>query len=60
MLTTLIMVGGSRKRFWPLLTSTKPKQLLSLFINKSMIRETIEMILPIISRDKIFIATNIL
>lgn len=60
MLTALIMAGGSGERFWPLSTPTKPKQLLSLFSNKSMIRETVDRILPIISLDKIFIATNIL
>ncbi|MGL5780689.1 mannose-1-phosphate guanylyltransferase [Cetobacterium sp.] len=60
MLTALIMAGGSGERFWPLSTPTKPKQLLSLFSDKSMIRETVDRILPIISADKIFIATNIL
>lgn len=60
MLTALIMAGGSGERFWPLSTPTKPKQLLSLFSDKSMIRETVDRILPIISVDKIFIATNIL
>lgn len=60
MLTALIMAGGSGERFWPLSTPGKPKQLLSLFSDKSMIRETVNRILPIISVDKIFIATNIL
>lgn len=60
MLVALIMAGGSGERFWPLSTPTKPKQLLSLFSDKSMIRETVDRILPIISVDKIFIATNIL
>lgn len=60
MLTALIMAGGSGERFWPLSTPTKPKQLLSFFSEKTMIRETVDRILPIISVDKIFIATNIL
>lgn len=60
MLTALIMAGGSGERFWPLSTPTRPKQLLSLFSDKSMIRETVDRILPIISVDKIFVATNIL
>lgn len=60
MLTALIMAGGSGERFWPLSTPTKPKQLLSLFSDKSMIRETVDRILPIISANKIFIATNVL
>lgn len=60
MLAAIIMAGGSGERFWPLSTPTKPKQLLSLFSDKSMIRETVDRILPIILADKIFIATNIL
>lgn len=60
MLTALIMAGGSGERFWPLSTPEKPKQLLSLFSEKTMIRETVDRILPIIPADKIFIATNIL
>ncbi|MGL6169013.1 MAG: sugar phosphate nucleotidyltransferase, partial [Fusobacteriaceae bacterium] len=45
MLTALIMAGGSGERFWPLSTPTKPKQLLKLFSDKSMIRETVDRIL---------------
>lgn len=60
MLTALIMAGGSGERFWPLSTPTKPKQLLSLFSDKSMIRETVNRILPIIPPNRIFIATNVL
>lgn len=59
MLTALIMAGGSGQRFWPLSTEEKPKQLLKLFSNKSMIRETVDRILPIIPTERIFVATNI-
>ena len=55
----LIMAGGSGQRFWPLSTSEKPKQLLSLFSEKSMIRETVDRILPMIPAEQIFIGTNI-
>lgn len=59
MLTALIMAGGSGQRFWPMSTEEKPKQLLKLFSNKSMIRETVDRILPIIPPERIFVATNI-
>lgn len=59
MLTAYIMAGGSGERFWPLSTPEKPKQLLSLFSEHSMIRETVERILPIIPAERIFIGTNI-
>lgn len=58
MLVALIMAGGSGERFWPLSTENKPKQLLKLFSEKTMIRETVDRIKPIISLENIFIATN--
>ena len=58
MLTAIIMAGGSGERFWPLSTPEKPKQLLNIFSDKSMIRETVDRILPIIDSKRIFIATN--
>lgn len=59
MLTAYIMAGGSGERFWPLSTPERPKQLLSLFSDKSMIRETVDRILPLIPAERIFIGTNI-
>lgn len=56
----LIMAGGSGQRFWPLSTSERPKQLLSLFSDKSMIRETVDRIMNLIPAEQIFIGTNIL
>lgn len=58
MLTFLIMAGGSGERFWPLSTKKKPKQLLKVFSDKSLIRLTYERILPLVSKEQIFIATN--
>lgn len=58
MLTAVIMAGGSGERFWPLSTPEKPKQLLKIFSDKTMIRETVDRILPIIPAERIFIATN--
>lgn len=58
MLTAIIMAGGSGERFWPLSTPEKPKQLLNIFSDKTMIRETVDRILPIIPKENIFIATN--
>jgi mannose-1-phosphate guanylyltransferase len=40
MLAVLIMAGGSGERFWPLSTKKKPKQLLKIFNDKSLIRLT--------------------
>ena len=58
MLTFLIMAGGSGERFWPLSTKEKPKQLLKIFSNKSLIRLAYERVLPLVDKEQIFIATN--
>ncbi len=58
MLTFLIMAGGSGERFWPLSTKEKPKQLLKIFNEKSLIRLAYERVLPLVDRNRIFIATN--
>ena len=58
MLTFLIMAGGSGERFWPLSTKEKPKQLLKVFSDKSLIRLAYERVLPLADENKIFIATN--
>lgn len=58
MLTILIMAGGSGERFWPLSTKQKPKQLLKIFAEKSLIRLAYERVLPLVDKDHIFIATN--
>ena len=54
----LIMAGGSGERFWPLSTKEKPKQLLSLVSNKSMIRETVDRVLNYVKIQDIYVATN--
>ena len=58
MLTFLIMAGGSGERFWPLSTKEKPKQLLKIFSDKSLIRLAYERVLPLVDKNQIFIATN--
>ncbi|MDF2700665.1 MAG: mannose-phosphate guanyltransferase [Haloplasmataceae bacterium] len=58
MLTAFIMAGGSGERFWPLSTKEKPKQLLNLVSDKTMIRETVDRILPLIPVERIYIGTN--
>ena len=54
----LIMAGGSGERFWPLSTKERPKQLLPLITDKTMIRETVERLIGFVEFKDIFIATN--
>ncbi len=55
---TVIMAGGVGSRFYPMSTNKKPKQFLSLFSQKTMIRETFDRVLPIVDQDKILISSN--
>ncbi len=59
MLVVYIMAGGKGERFWPLSTKEKPKQLLKLIDpERSMIRMTVERVMPLVPSDKIFVGTN--
>ncbi len=53
------MAGGSGERFWPVSRKSKPKQLLNLNKkDKTLIRESIERIAPLIPHKDIFIITG--
>jgi mannose-1-phosphate guanylyltransferase len=53
----LIMAGGEGKRFWPLSRRDNPKQFLSLIGGRSMIRSTVNRVLPLIPIENVFIVT---
>jgi mannose-1-phosphate guanylyltransferase len=52
------MAGGSGERFWPLSTKERPKQLLPLISDKSMIRETVDRLEGLVESNDIYVATN--
>ena len=57
--TALIMAGGRGERFWPRSRKNNPKQFLSLTNDgKTLIQLTMERILPLVSKEDIFISTN--
>ncbi|MBI4523731.1 MAG: mannose-1-phosphate guanylyltransferase [Deltaproteobacteria bacterium] len=53
----VIMAGGKGVRFWPLSRPQKPKQLLKIFSQKTLIKETIERIRPLFRRRQILVVT---
>lgn len=54
----VILAGGSGTRFWPYSRKTKPKQLLKIIGDKSMIKLTIDRILEFSTIDKIYIVAS--
>ncbi len=54
----LITAGGVGERFWPLSRTDRPKQLLKLTENRSMIRLTIDRLLPAFPPERIWIITT--
>ena len=56
-LYALIMAGGEGKRFWPLSTKDNPKQFLKLLGDKSLIRQTVDRILPLTPIERVFVVT---
>lgn len=55
----VIMAGGGGTRFWPMSRQMTPKQLLNLSGRDLMINETIDRIAHIVSKEDIFIVTNV-
>jgi mannose-1-phosphate guanylyltransferase len=54
----VILAGGSGQRFWPLSRDRKPKQLLRLFDNKTLLEHTVERLAGFIPRENILVLTN--
>jgi mannose-1-phosphate guanylyltransferase/mannose-6-phosphate isomerase len=52
------MAGGSGTRFWPLSREKMPKQMLKIGGEDTLICETVGRILPLITRERVFIVTN--
>ena len=54
----LILAGGSGTRFWPLSRHTRPKQLLNLFGNGTLLEQTIRRLEGLVPFENILILTN--
>ena len=53
----VIMAGGGGTRFWPWSREKRPKQVLPILSDRSMIWETVERIRPLIPLERIYIVT---
>lgn len=53
-----ILSGGVGERFWPASTPERPKQFLPLLGRRSMLRETLERLLPLFAPERILVVTS--
>ncbi len=58
MIYGVILAGGRGERFWPLSRMNRPKQLLRLISDKTMLQETIDRVLPLIPLSRILVVTS--
>jgi mannose-1-phosphate guanylyltransferase len=54
----VIMAGGSGTRFWPLSRSARPKQLVKIVGDSTMIQATVARLQPLISPDRVLVITT--
>ena len=55
----LILAGGSGERFWPLSRRARPKQLLRLVSERTLLEETVARLEGLIPPERILILTNV-
>jgi mannose-1-phosphate guanylyltransferase len=53
----VVMAGGRGTRFWPLSRNHRPKQLLSLLGHNTLLRETVDRILPVFGPENTIVVT---
>jgi mannose-1-phosphate guanylyltransferase len=58
MLHAVIMAGGAGTRFWPESRALRPKQLLSLVGERTMIQSTVDRLAGLIPPERVLIVTN--
>lgn len=56
-LYALIMAGGGGTRLWPLSREAHPKQMLTLFGERSMFQLSVDRLLPLLPPERIFVVT---
>ena len=53
----VILSGGSGERFWPLSTPDRPKQFLSVFGGRSLIRQAVDRLRGVVPTERILVVT---
>lgn len=53
-----ILAGGSGTRLWPLSRKRRPKQMLALLSDRSLIQETVDRVAPLVPMDHVYVVTE--
>lgn len=56
--TCIVMAGGRGTRFWPVSRTALPKQLLPLAGERSLLRQTVDRVLPLVGAERILVITS--
>ncbi|MFH2126021.1 MAG: mannose-1-phosphate guanylyltransferase [Pseudomonadota bacterium] len=57
-LYAVIMAGGSGTRFWPASRQKRPKQLLSLTGQRSLLQQTVDRLAPLVPPERVLVVTG--
>jgi len=57
-LSALVLAGGSGTRFWPSSRRNRPKQLLSLEGQRTLLQATVDRLQPLVPADRVWISTT--
>ena len=58
MLHAVVMAGGSGTRFWPKSRRNRPKQLLKLYGDATMLQQTVARIAPLVPPERVLVITG--
>ena len=58
MLHAVVMAGGSGTRFWPKSRRNRPKQLLNLYGDATMLQQTVARVAPLVPPGRVLIITG--
>jgi mannose-1-phosphate guanylyltransferase len=54
----VIMAGGRGERFWPVSREKRPKQLLNLLWDRTLIQQAVDRVLPLVPAKNVLVITN--
>ena len=54
----VIMAGGKGERLWPLSTDERPKPLISLNGQQTLLEDTVQRLFPLLNAENVFVITD--